>query len=173
MHDSAFLRDTARKLALLGLFVLLFNTDSSAQLSESRFGIGFNTLLSADNGFGMGFRGRIATPINADLSFAIDAGLTGFILGGRDDATYVVDPQISLIVTLPGVEKAPYLLAGMGAYLDPSDSGDVLTGPTIHAGIGWVRPLRESVLFYELNPALVIGKDEVSAAIPFRIGVIF
>ena len=173
MHDSAFLRGAVKKVAMLSLFVILTDTAVHAQLSESRFGIGFNTLLSAENGFGMGFRGRISTPINADLSFALDAGLTGFILGGRDDATYVVDPQISLIVTLPGVEKAPYLLAGMGAYLDPSDSGDVLTGPTIHAGIGWVRPLRESVLFYELDPALVIGKDKVSAAIPFRIGVIF
>lgn len=159
---------------LLLLLLLAFGApDARAQLDNSRFGLGFNTLLSADNGFGMGFRGRLSTPINADLSFALDAGLTGFLLGGRDDATWVLDPQVSLIVTLPGVEKAPYLLMGIGGYLDPSDSGDTLTGPTLHAGLGWVKPLRESVLFYEIDPALIIGETKVSAAIPFRIGVIF
>ncbi len=147
--------------------------DAHAQLENSRFGLGFNSLLSADNGFGMGFRGRLSTPINADLSFALDAGITGFVLGGRDDATWIIDPQVSIIVTLPGVEKAPYLLTGIGGYLDPTDGGDALTGPTIHAGVGWVKPLRESVLFYELNPALIIGEKKVSGAIPFRIGVIF
>ena len=161
-------------LALLVVALLAgASTDANAQLANSRFGVGFNALLSADNGFGMGFRGRLSTPINADLSFALDAGLTGFILGGRDDATWIIDPQASLIVTLPGVEKAPYLLTGIGGYIDPSDSGDTLTGPTIHAGVGWVKPLRESVLFYELAPALIIGEEKVSVAIPFRIGVIF
>jgi len=76
-------------------------------------------------------------------------------------------------VTLPGVEKAPYMLAGLGAYIDPNDNGETLTGPTLHAGIGWVKPLRESVLFYELNPALIIGRNKVAVGIPFRIGVIF
>jgi len=158
---------------LLVALLSVGSQEAHAQLANSRFGLGFNSLLSADNGFGMGFRGRLSTPINADLSFAVDAGITGFILGGRDDATWIIDPQASLIVTLPGVEKAPYLITGIGGYLDPTDSGDALTGPTIHVGVGWVKPLRESVLFYELNPALIIGENKVSAAIPFRIGVIF
>ena len=170
-RDSPTLRLHHNLLVLLLMVVGV--PDARAQLDESRFGLGFNTLLSADNGFGMGFRGRLSTPINADLSFALDAGLTGFILGGRDDATWVLDPQASLIVTLPGVEKAPYILMGIGAYLDPSDSDDTLTGPTLHVGVGWVKPLRESVLFYELDPALIIGDTKVSPAIPFRIGVIF
>lgn len=173
MDVSAILRNSFRIVVLLLLLATGSSRLASAQLENSRFGLGFNTLLSADNGLGMGFRGRVSTPINADLSFALDAGITGFILGGRDDATWVIDPQVSLIVTLPGVERAPYILLGMGAMLDPSDSGDTLTGPTLHGGIGWVKPLRESVLFYELDPALVIGRDKVSAAIPFRIGVIF
>jgi len=173
MDVSAILRNSFRIVVLFLLLATGSSRSASAQLENSRFGLGFNTLLSADNGLGMGFRGRVSTPINADLSFALDAGITGFILGGRDDATWVIDPQVSLIVTLPGVERAPYILLGMGAMLDPSDSGDTLTGPTLHGGIGWVKPLRESVLFYELDPALVIGRDKVSAAIPFRIGVIF
>jgi len=170
----------SRKQPLRIVITLLFaaalaigTPDARAQLADARFGLGFNTLLSADNGFGMGFRGRLSTPINADLSFALDAGLTGFILGGRDDATWIIDPQASLIVTLPGVEKAPYLLTGIGGYIDPSDSGDTLTGPTLHVGVGWVKPLRESVLFYEVAPALIIGADKVAGVIPFRIGVIF
>lgn len=164
-----------RFLSTLLMLLLLggLSQQAHAQLENSRFGLGFNSLLSAENGFGMGFRGRLSTPINADLSFAVDAGITGFILGGRDNATWIIDPQASIIVTLPGVEKAPYLLTGIGGYLDPTDSGDALTGPTIHLGVGWVKPLRESVLFYELDPALIIGKDKVSAAIPFRVGVIF
>ncbi len=160
-------------MALLAATCALSAPNAEAQLADSRLGLGFNALLSAENGFGMGFRGRLSTPINADLSFALDAGLTGFILGGRDDATWIFDPQASVIVTLPGIEKAPYLLTGIGGYLDPSDSGDTLTGPTLHVGIGWVKPLRESVLFYEVVPALVIGATKVAVAIPFRIGVIF
>ena len=173
MKNAALSFSKLRYLILLLAMVMASAPDAHGQLANSRFGLGFNTMLSADNGFGMGFRGRLSTPINADLSFALDAGLTGFILGGRDEATWIIDPQASLIVTLPGVEKAPYLLMGIGGFLDPSDSGDTLTGPTLHAGVGWVKPLRESVLFYELNPALIIGESKVSAAIPFRIGVIF
>jgi hypothetical protein len=170
-------RDSPKRLLLCVLLLAgllaMRAPEASAQLDNARFGLGFNTLLSADNGFGMGFRGRLSTPINADLSFALDAGMTGFVLGGRDDATWVLDPQASLIVTLPGVEKAPYLMMGIGGYLDPSDSDDTLTGPTLHFGVGWVKPLSESVLFYEIDPALIIGDTKVSAAIPFRIGVIF
>jgi len=161
------------KTAFLVAALTIGARDVRGQLMDSRLGLGFNALLSAENGFGMGFRGRLSTPVNADLSFALDAGLTGFILGGRDDAIWIFDPQASVIVTLPGVEKAPYLLTGIGGYLDPSDSGDTLTGPTLHAGVGWVKPLRESVLFYEVVPALIIGAEKVAVAIPFRIGVIF
>ena len=164
---------TLRPVLTVLALVMFCIPQAHAQLENARFGLGFNTLLSADNGFGMGFRGRLSTPINADLSFGLDAGITGFILGGRDEAAWVIDPQASLIVTLPGVEKAPYLLFGLGGYLDPTDSDDTLTGPTIHTGLGWVKPLRESVLFYELNPVLIIGADKVSGAFPFRVGVIF
>lgn len=169
MHASGILRG----IAVSVLVLMCSSSISFAQLSETRFGLGFNTLLSSEDGLGLGFRGRISTAINADLSFALDAGLTGFILGGRDDATYIIDPQASLIITLPGVERATYLIAGMGAYIDTSDNSDSLEGPTIHFGVGWVQTLRESVLFYEIDPALVIGRTEVAVAIPFRIGIIF
>ena len=115
----------------------------------------------------------MSVPVNADISFAVDAGLNGFILNGRDDATYVFDPQASLIITMPGVERAAYLMGGMGLYANTSDDNDAMSGPTFHFGVGWVKALRESVLFYEIDPALVIGNSDVSIAIPFRIGIIF
>ena len=169
MHVSGILR----RFSFLVVISILFSASASAQLSNARFGVGFNTLLSSEDGLGIGFRGRISSAINADLSVALDLGMSGFILNGRDDASYVIDPQISLIVTMPGVERASYLIGGMGAYINTTDRKNTLEGPTIHFGIGWVRALRESVLFYEIDPALVIGKDAVGVAIPLRIGIIF
>jgi hypothetical protein len=146
---------------------------ADAQLSRARFGMGLNTLLSSDDGLGIGFRGRVSSPVNSDLSFAADLGITGFVLEGRDEAVYVIDPQVSAIVTLQGVQQAPYVLAGVGGYFVASDHGSAKEGPSIHVGVGWVRALRETLLFYEIDPALVIGDNSVAVAIPFRIGVIF
>ncbi len=170
MHVSGILRG----LSLLAfLFVLAAsNHFVYAQMSPARFGVGFNTLLSSEDGLGLGFRGRMSSAINADLSVALDLGVTGFILNGRDDASYVIDPQASLIVTMPGVDRASYLMGGLGAFINTSDKSNALEGPSIHVGIGWVRALSESVLFYEINPALIIGKESVGVAIPFRIGII-
>lgn len=143
-----------------------------AQFGGMKFGLGFQTLLATDDGLGFGFRTRLSAPVNADLSFALDVGASGFVLSGRDAATFVFDPQLSAIITLPGVEKAAYFLAGLGGYIpfDEKDAGK--GGPTLHAGIGWVQPLRETTLFYEINPTLIIKRSKVGLAFPFRIGVI-
>jgi hypothetical protein len=147
--------------------------DASAQPSSTRFGVGFNGLLSTTDGLGLGIRSRISAPVNADLSFAVDLGLTGFILQGRDDASYVFDPQVSAIVTLPGrPDRTPYILGGVGAYVSFQD-GDNEGGPTLHGGFGYVQALSETTIFYEINPALIIGQESVALALPFRIGVIF
>ncbi len=144
-----------------------------AQLANARLGIGLNTMLSSDDGLGIGFRGRMAAPINSDLSFAFDAGLTGFVFDGRRNATWIIDPQVSLIVTLEGQQRAPYLLTGVGGYIPVGEDNGTEGGPAIHAGVGWVKLLRESTLFYEIIPALVVGENSVSVSIPFRIGIIF
>jgi hypothetical protein len=144
-----------------------------AQLANARLGIGLNTMLSSDDGLGIGFRGRMAAPINSDLSFAFDAGLTGFVFDGRRNATWIIDPQVSLIVTLEGQERAPYLLTGVGGYIPVGEDTGTEGGPAIHAGVGWIKLLRESTLFYEVIPALVVGENSVSVSIPFRIGIIF
>lgn len=149
-------------------------TAQAQPASEPRFGFGFNTMLSTADGLGLGFRGRAATPLNADLSVALDLGLTGFILAGRDDASYVFDPQISAILTLPYTSnRAPYLIGGLGAYVSFAEDEDTDGGPTIHGGIGWVQRLNETTIFYEVDPALVVGAESVDLVFPFRIGVIF
>lgn len=154
------------------LCLLLPLNSASAQFGGVRVGLGFQTLLSTDDGLGFSFRTRLSAPVNTDLSFAFDLGATGFILEGRDAATFVFDPQVSAIISFPGVERATYFLAGVGAYV-PLDKADQRNGgPTLHMGLGWVKPLRETTLFYEINPALIIKRSKVSLAFPFRIGVI-
>lgn len=147
-----------------------------AQAQDPRFGIGFNALLSTADGLGLGFRGRASAPVNADLSLAVDLGFSGFVLEGRRNATYVFDPQVSAIITLPERRnQLPYLLFGLGAYvpIGEDDDGRRRSGPTLHGGMGWVQMLRETSLYYEINPGLVIAEERVDLAIPFRVGIIF
>ena len=140
---------------------------------NTRFGLGFNAMLSTADGIGIGVRGRASAPVTMDLSLAVDLGVTGFTLGGRDDASYVFDPQVSAIVTMPvRGERAPYLMGGFGAYV-PFAGGDGNTGPTLHGGIGWVRLFNDMTIFYEINPALILGKNRVDIAVPARLGLIF
>jgi hypothetical protein len=142
--------------------------------AQTRVGLGFNALLTADEGLGLGLRGRASAPVTADLSLAIDMGFAGFIFKGRDEATYVFDPQLSAIVTFPPQgRQAFYLLAGIGAYTPISQAYRGETGPTVHFGLGRVQLLRETQLFYEFNPTLVVGERNVDVVLPFRIGVIF
>ena len=147
---------------------------ASAQPLSPRFGVAFNGMITTTGGvLGLGLRGRVSAPVNTDLSFALDVGLTGFVLRGRDDASYVFDPQVSAIVTLPGGRgRAPYLIGGLGAYV-AFENENTEGGPTIHGGIGYVQSLRETTIFYELNPALIIGQEAIDVAIPVRVGIIF
>lgn len=139
-----------------------------------RFGVGFNSMLSTADGFGLGFRGRASAPVNRDLSIGIDVGFTGFVLNGRRNADYVFDPQLSAIINLPQRnDQAAYILFGLGGYVPVGrNTDDQQNGPTIHLGLGWVHALQETSLFYEVNPALIIGERSVGLAIPLRIGII-
>jgi hypothetical protein len=166
--------------ALLALVLLLAVAPARAQAPElqPRFGGGFDGVIVLggssllNDGVGVGVRGRVSFPINADLSVAADAGLAGFILGGRDDASYLFNPQVGAIVTLPALGRARYLLGGLGWYA-PLGGGRASGGPALHGGLGWVVPLQESSLYVEVNPALIIGQSSTALAIPARIGVIF
>ena len=158
---------------LVAALFLVLPPSVRAQRSGPTLGIGFNTVLSAKQGLGIGFKVRAARAVNSDLSLAVGTGITGFVLAGRDDASYLFDPQFSAIVTVGSdrPDESAYLIGGVGAYIPIKD--DYAGGPTIHGGMGWVRQLYETRLFYELNPQLIIGETAISIAIPFRIGVIF
>lgn len=162
-------------VALMGIF-----SSAPAQAQQEltpRFGLGFNTVISTQDGLGMGLRFRGSAPVNQDLSFAIDLGATGFVLEGRDEATYLIDPQISAIVTLPyGTERGrlTYFMGGLGAYLPFNGNGaSNNAAPTMHMGLGRVQSLTETSFFYEVNPALVVGQSSVDLILPVRVGVIF
>jgi len=169
-------RSLASLLVVLALPLMAAHAQSAS--SPPRFGAAFNGLVSLpDDGLGLGIRGRASLPLNADLSFALDLGASGFILRGSRNATYVVEPQLSLIINMPNSRfttdaRFMYALAGVGAYV-PTGDEDAKGGPTIHGGVGWVVPLRETSMYYELDPALVIAPDRVGLAIPFRVGLIF
>lgn len=167
-----------KHLALPALLLVLLLTapDASAQrrASAPRFGLGANLMLSTADGLGLGFRGRASAPVNADLSLAADLGFTAFVLEGRRNGSYVFDPQASAIITLPSSgSQLAYILAGVGAYIPTGNEDEGKSGPTLHAGIGWVRQLNETSLYYEIDPALVVGETAVYIAIPVRLGVIF
>ncbi len=160
-------------------FLLVAALPASAQSLAPRFGAGFDALLSVasgdvlESGLGLGVRGRASFPINADFSVALDAGFAGFLLGGRDDATYLFNPQVSGIVTLPRTEHwARYVIGGLGGYF-PLGSSQAEGGPALHFGIGWARPLNETSLYVEIDPALVIGESRTALVAAARIGVIF
>ncbi|MEZ4700156.1 MAG: hypothetical protein R2834_07480 [Rhodothermales bacterium] len=171
----------SRNVTLFVLLILLAlcipSQATRAQGSiKTRFGIGMNMAMSVDNGFGLGFRGRVSSPINSDFSLAIGMGFTGFVLRGRDDASFVFDPQVSGIINLPSTtpDAEIYLLAGLGAYVPLSqNTSSNESGPSIHFGIGRVQLLQESSFFYEINPAVIVGQTAVQFILPFRVGLIF
>ncbi len=161
---------TAVLLAFVGL--LCAPSDLHAQ-ERPRIGLGFNSLISTDDGFGPGLRVRVSSPINSDVSVAIGSGFTGYVLGGRDEASYAVDPQVSLIVTRTDTPtQGTYFMGGAGAYL-PINTEDSKAAPTIHLGVGRVWLLQETSLFAEFDPALAIGETAAAGLFSFRFGVIF
>ncbi len=161
-------------LAALAALLMAAPTAHAQDAITPRFGLALNGLISFEDGLGLGLLGRASAPINADLSAAVDLGVTGFILQGRRDATYVVTPALSIIVNLPDYRnRLTYLTAGFGGYLPVNRDDETNGGPTFHLGVGQVMGLRETSLFYEVDPALIVAESKVSLALPFRLGVIF
>lgn len=159
-------------LTILLLGGLAAPSTSYAQ-QQPRVGLGFNTLISTEDGFGPGVRVRISSPINRDVSLAISSGFTGYVLGGRDEASYAVDPQVSLIVTRTDTPtQGTYFMGGAGAYL-PINTEDSKAAPTLHLGLGRVWLLQDTSLFAEFDPALAIGESATSGLFSFRFGIIF
>lgn len=164
--------------AFLGLCFLLLGTAGSARAQSGdltpRFGLGTGALISTEDGFGLSLRGRASAPINADVSAAVDLGVTGFVLGGSNDAVYLFEPQLAAVVNLPpSGETLPYLLAGIGGHFPLANTNRSESGPVLHFGYGRVQALMDTSLFYEVNPGLLIGNDGVDLLLPFRLGLIF
>ena len=162
------------RFALPLLALLLTAVPSSAQNAPARIGIGIDALAipvrsgDVDPSVGLGIRGRIALPVNADLSAAASLGISTSL---ASDAVITATPQVSMIVTLPGGENSVrYILGGFGGYVPFSGGG---AGPTVHLGFGWAIPLSETSLYFEIDPALVVGSDALTVVVPLRAGVIF
>ncbi len=167
-----------RSLRFVFLTLVLFAAASvppaQSQQLTPRFGLAFQSILSLQDGLAIGFHGRAAAPINADLSIAFDLGAAGFVLEGRRNATYVVTPQITAILNLPSYrDNATYVGAGFGYYAPVNRDDNTNGGPTFHVAYGWILGLRETSLFIEVDPALVVAQEGVSLALPVRIGAIF
>ena len=163
-------------LAVLALLLSVRPGTAEAQSNDlsPRFGLGMQGLVSTEDGFGPGLRLRASAPINADVSAAVDLGLTGFVLGGADDAIYLFEPQVSAVVNLPPQDgRLPYLLAGIGGHFPLANTDRSESGPVLHIGYGRVQALMDTSLFYEINPGLLIGDESVDLLLPFRIGLIF
>ena len=161
---------------VVGLFFLMRPGPADGQDLSPRFGLSLNTIVSTEDGFGPGVRFRASAPVNRELSIGVDLGLTGFVLGGRDEATYVTDPQLSAIVSIPSDSpRMTYVLGGVGAYVPfgPGLEEGRQTEPTLNIGIGQVQPLTDTSIFYEINLGLIIGEDDLGLQIPLRGGIIF
>ena len=157
------------------LLALLFAAPAAlAQAPPARIGAGLDALViplragDVDPGVGLGLRGRVALPINSDLSAAGSVGVTANLAGS---AVLTAAPQVSLIVGLPGEgPTGRYVMGGFGALVPFSGGGG---GGTLHVGFGWTVPLSETEIYFEVNPAVVVGSSDVTVAVPLRAGFIF
>ena len=130
-------------------------------------------MISTVDGLGLGIVGRVSLPLNADVSLAIGSGLTGFVLGGTLDAEWVITPHVAVIVTLPGIDRAPYVAVGGGGYFPLADPGRERAGPTVNVAVGRVTLLSQTSLFYEIHPMLILQDNRIDLALPVRVGIIF
>lgn len=120
-----------------------------------------------------GFHFRTTLPVTQDLSLGGGLGIAAFVLEGQSRATYALDPEVSLIVTLPNPSKtATYLLGGAGYHL-PFGSRNLAHGPSFHLGIGKIWVLQDTTLFLEASPSLYVQKEGTGFLLPVRAGVIF
>lgn len=163
------MRFSAGSIALI-LFLLV---GIGAAHAQTRFGLGLAATGNSADGFGIGLHTRTSVPLNQDFSFGFDLTGTGFVVNGWRDGRYAFEPQVSGIVTLPSRnDRALYVLAGFGGYIPLTLEGPNDGGPTVHLGAGYVVLLNETTVYYEVNPALIIGEDRVDIGFPFRFGVI-
>lgn len=160
---------------LIGIAGAAFN--SQAQDLNPRFGLGVGLVANptddglSDDDVGLAFRGRVSKPLNSDVSLAGTIGFYAFAFNGTETADYILNPEASLIVTLNGATRFPYLLVGAGG-LFPTD-GDEGARFALHAGYGLAWPLTSVSAFAEVTPTMAFHRSGTTFVIPFAIGVIF
>ncbi|HEY5565287.1 MAG TPA: hypothetical protein VIL33_06825 [Rhodothermia bacterium] len=148
-----------------------------AQDLGPRFGLGVGLVANptdddlANDDVGLAVRGRISKPLNSDVSLAGTVGFYAFVFNGTDTADYILNPEVSAIVTLNGQNRFPYLLVGAGG-LFPTD-GDEEARFEAHAGYGLVWPLTSASVFLEVTPTLAFQPSGTTFVIPVAVGMIF
>jgi len=131
---------------------------------------------------GPGLHVRTSFPMNEDLSLALGTTLTGFLFEGQARTGYAVDPELTLIVTMPDPSNSSiYFLGGAGGhfpigenrYKNRDGDMDVTAGPTFHLGLGKVWQLGATSLYVELSPTLFFRRERTAVLLPLRGGIIF
>ena len=163
---------TLRTFALLSIFALLLS--ASAQGQSLRYGTGLQVMGStAVASVSPGFHFRTTLLITQDLSLGGGLGLAGFVFEGQSNAVYAVDPEVSLIVTIPTPSRSATYLLGGGGYHVPFGNDPPASGPSFHLGLGRIWALQETTLFLEFTPALYVRDSSAGGLFPIRAGVIF
>lgn len=120
-----------------------------------------------------GFHLDAQLPITGGLSLVGGAGLSAYLLEGRTRGTYTFDPEMTLKVTLPSRSKGATTVFGGAGYHIPFGPVVEGGGPTLHLGAGRIWTLRESTLFVDLVPTVVVRQQSVAVLMPLRAGVVF
>lgn len=162
-------------LATLIFPFFLTISDVHAQGPQMRLGFGLSSVAGTGDQFvGVGVDSRLTWILNQDLSIGANANFINYILKGRDDAAYFFHPSVSTIVTLNSTSTtSPYVIVGLGMNIPLAGDADSFeSGPSLHAGLGWVFSLQASSLYLELNPSLIVARSAVGLQIPARVGII-
>jgi len=149
----------------------------AAQDNNTKFGLGVGLVANptdddlASDDVGLAVRGRISKPMNSDVSLAGSVGLYAFAFNGTDTADYILNPDLSLVVTLNGQSRFPYLLVGAGG-LFPTN-GDKRARFEAHAGYGLAWPLTSVSVFLEVMPTIAFQESSTTFVVPLVVGMIF
>lgn len=161
------------------VLAVLFFAPAQAQELDPRFGFGIELMINpadeslSDDALGLGFRFRSSVPMNDDVSLAAGLGIASFLLSGEENAEYLMNPQLSAILTLPREGWSPYILVGLGGWFPFSERDEAEGAFALHAGYGLAKRLSDTSVFVEANPNLIVRPASTLLILPLRIGIIF
>lgn len=106
-------------------------------------------------------------------SIIVGTGGAAYVLEGRRSGTYTFDPTLTLQITRPSRSLGANTFSLGGGYHYSSGNRGVGWTPSVHLGVGRIWTLRESTLFVDLRPAVLIREQSLSMRLPLRAGVVF